>query len=321
MKQTLTILLSLVLVACQSQREDPMAAADCRPVEHFAGTTCIPNTYSRVITLDGGSFEMAVALGLDPVGTVASDLLPHMTEALSNTADIGTAGEPSLERILALSPDLIIGYDFHAPLYPQLSEIAPTVLHTFEHSGLWKEGFWQLATYLDRIDSAQEVMDRYDAQIEEFRAQMQDQNERFGRQDPLVISVLRIYPDSINIYLKDSFLGTVLDDAGLDRPEQQRIAATDASRLFDNPIQRTISLEVLSEVDGDAIFIWTGQNTEAENQVAQEQLEILQSRPLWNQLGAVQSGQVFQVPSYWIGSGPIAAQAILDDLFKYLIDE
>jgi len=36
---------------------------------------------------------------------------------------------------------------------------------------------------------------------------------------------VRIYPDSINLYLRDSFVGTILADAGLPRPESQNLSA------------------------------------------------------------------------------------------------
>jgi iron complex transport system substrate-binding protein len=81
-----------------------------------------------------------------------------------------------------------------------------------------------------------------------------------------------------------------------------------------------ISQEVLSQVDGDVLFVWTAENEAGANQEAQKKLEKLQSDPLWKTLNVVQKNKVYFVPSYWIGSGPIAANAILDDLFKYLVE-
>jgi len=47
-------------------------------------------------------------------------------------------------------------------------------------------------------------------------------------------------------------------------------------------------------------------------------LEQLKASPLWRNLKAVKENKVYVVPSYWIGSGMLAANAIIDDLFKYL---
>jgi iron complex transport system substrate-binding protein len=42
---------------------------------------------------------------------------------------------------------------------------------------------------------------------------------------------------------------------------------------------------------------------------------------LWQQLNAVKQGKVYQVPDYWIGYGPLAANAVIDDLYKYILDK
>ncbi len=132
--------------------------------------------------------------------------------------------------------------------------------------------------------------------------------------------VVRLYPDTISLYLNDSFAGTVLQDAGLSRPPSQAWDVTDAQQRFGNPIQVQISREQIAQVDGDVIFLWTGDNTAADRQTSQQQLQKLRQEPLWQQLRAVQAGRVYEVPGYWIGNGPIAANAILDDLFKHLVN-
>jgi len=51
-------------------------------------------------------------------------------------------------------------------------------------------------------------------------------------------------------------------------------------------------------------------------------MEKLEGDPLWSQLEAVQQGNIYQVNgSYWIGTGPIAANLVIDDLFRYLVEE
>ncbi len=311
----LPVLILMGFLQKQAVSEDP-SKSTCRTIQHSLGTTCVPHEYQRPITLDMVSFEMAVALGLEPIGTLTSELLQHMSDPLAQAEDIGSSGEPSLEKILALSPDLIIGLDYYEGIYPQLSAIAPTVLTSFDHSGLWKESFRQIAEHLDRVEVAEQVMENYKTRTLIFQEQMQALN----RKDPLVVSVIRIYPDSINLYLRDSFLGTILQDVKLGRPSSQNIGAEEAMDLFHNSIQISISLELIHQVDGDVIFIWMGQNTAVGNRDAQEQLEALEKNPLWKQLNAVQAGRVYHVPSYWIGSGPIAANAVLDDLSEYLLD-
>ena len=72
--------------------------------------------------------------------------------------------------------------------------------------------------------------------------------------------------------------------------------------------------------DGDVIFVWAG-DWQGENVLqAQTAWQQLKADPLWSKLDAVQQGKVYDVPGYWLSVGPISANLILDDLFKYLVD-
>jgi iron complex transport system substrate-binding protein len=314
-KVILSLLTLGFVVACQGGTTvDQSATADCIDVEHVAGTTCVPETFERLVTLDGVTFEYTIAAGLSPIATAASGLMDHMAEHLAKVENVGQTGEPNLEQVLALKPDLIVGLDINQAAYAQSAQIAPTVMLGFEHSGQWKASFQQLAEALGQANVAQQTMADYGARVADFRAQMGE------RLSTLQVSVVRIYPDTINLYMKDSFCGTVLQDAGLSRPPAQDIGADVADARFGNAIQTSISRELFDQADGDVIFLWTGENTAEAAATAQQKLEALQQDPLWRQLRAVQAGRVYIVPSYWIGSGPIAANAVLDDLFTYLVE-
>ncbi|HEY9734840.1 MAG TPA: iron-siderophore ABC transporter substrate-binding protein [Trichocoleus sp.] len=308
-----------LVVGCQ--RSDPLEsgsgiAENCISVEHAAGTACVPKQFERLITLDGVALEYALALDLTPVATVSSGLTGHLEEYLAEVEDAGQAGEPNFEKILALKPDLLLGIDaeYVQGLYSQISQIATTVVFGFEHSGQWRERFQWIAEALGRAEIAQQTMDAYYSRLADFKVQMGDQLPE------LKVSVVRVYPDGINLYLRDSFCGTVLQDAGLSRPDAQDVSAEAAMSRFNNPIQTRISRELLDQADGDVIFLWTGENTPEAAEAAQAKLQALQQDPLWQQLKAVQQGRVYGVPSYWIGSGPIAANRVIDDLFKYLVN-
>ncbi|NJM98803.1 MAG: iron-siderophore ABC transporter substrate-binding protein [Phormidesmis sp. RL_2_1] len=322
-------LLATGISACQRQATDSSidTSIDSQPtachwVEHVAGKTCVPDQIQRLVTLDEVSFENAIALGLKPIATVENRRLDaYLTEdQLADVVDIGKSGEPSLESVLALKPDLILGLgEYYEGLYEQTTQIAPTVLLPFDHSGLWKEVFQTYAQAIDREEKGQQVMDAYQSRTQDFQ-------QRLAALNPLdsasfKVSVVRIYPDTINLYFRESFPGTVLQDAGLSRPNFQDISASEAQRRYQNPIQASISLESLDQVDADALFIWTAESTAESEQTAQQKLAELQANPLWKSLKVVQENKVYFVPGYWIGSGPLAANAILDDLFKYLVEK
>ena len=123
------------------------------------------------------------------------------------------------------------------------------------------------------------------------------------------VSVVRFYADgSVEFRDSSSFPGSVLEDVGLPRPTVQQ-KQTNSDFTY-----RSVSLERLDLLDGDVIFV-------AIDAGAKESFAKFIHNPLWQRLEAVQSDRVFVVDSgYWIFGNILAANAILDDLEKYLID-
>ncbi len=82
-----------------------------------------------------------------------------------------------------------------------------------------------------------------------------------------------------------------------------------------SPIQKEgidMTIESIEYADGDVIFLQ--QHPQADN------YNYILNHLLWLQLNAVQSGKVYEVgDNYWHGGSYIAANLILDDLFKYLV--
>lgn len=298
-----------------------LTATDCYWVSHAAGKTCVPNQVERLVALDAVSFENAIALGLEPIASADIEWLPnYRQEEFADVVDLGQSEQPNLERLLPLKPDMILGLSEQKQiLYSQASQIAPTVLIEFEYSGQWKEVFQKYSQVLNRVDIGQQVMAVYDRRLQTFKQRFRQRSQP-DNSSTFEVSVVRIYPSTINLYFRESFIGIVLQDAGLARPKSQDISALEAMQRYRNQIQAPISLERIDQADGDVIFVWTAEN-EATAQTTQQKLEELQADPLWQRLKAVQNEQVYVVPKYWIGSGPVAANAVIDDLFRYLLED
>ncbi|MDY6897502.1 MAG: iron-siderophore ABC transporter substrate-binding protein [Cyanobacteriota bacterium] len=314
------ILIVVMVSACNSntftsntsKKTNSTSTDNCRVIKHAMGETCVPQKFERLVTLDSTAFENAIALGIKSIAT-AFDNSSHLKDEFAQVKNIGELGQPNLESTVLLKPDLILGYDAQQSIYSQLSQISPTVLFNYEHGGQWKEMFKKLSTALGREKAAKQVMDKYYRRLEDFKQKMGNNPAK------IKVSVVRVYPDSINLYLRDSFCGIVLQDAGLSRPESQDIGISAAKKLYGNENQASISNELIEKADGDVIFIWTYGHTPQIDKKAKKKLEELQSNPLWQSLKAVQENKVYLVPDYWIGSGILAANAIVDDLFKYLV--
>ncbi|MBN8560715.1 MAG: iron-siderophore ABC transporter substrate-binding protein [Leptolyngbya sp. UWPOB_LEPTO1] len=318
----LGLVISVLAVACnsdrfaiQSQARGSLAAfqpaSECRLIQHSAGETCVPLHPQRVITLGSLSLESAIALGIQPIATVDVDLTsPQLKRQAGSILSVGSNGEPNLEKILALKPDLILGYDYQSSIYRQASQIAPTVLTKFNHSGEWKDMFTFVARTLGRSQQAEQVMANYYQRLAEFKAKMGDHAQ------PPKVSIVYLYPEMITVYTTSGFNGSILKDAALARPASQDIDTEATQRKGGiSPIQYGISNEQFDAADGDAIFVIVDPT---DSKIGKTRQRLL-SDPLWSKLHAVQQGKVYEVLDYWIGSGPLAANAVIDDLFKYLL--
>ncbi|WP_222427279.1 iron-siderophore ABC transporter substrate-binding protein [Hyella patelloides] len=307
----LGIVVVIAIAACNNNtptKPDPALTENCRVIQHAMGETCVPFDPQRIVVLDPQMLETTIALDNKPVGSPLEYVMPPVsTEGIE---DLGDVDAINLEKVLSLKPDLILGLSISTAPYSQLSQIAPTVFVDFEHSGEWKEDFAFVGKVLGKSEEVERVMADYYKRAKEFQQKMTDSNET-------EVSIVRIYPTQINLYTKAGFIGTVLEDAGLSRPPSQDLNLEETKKLTGDTIQYSISEEVIDKADGDVVFVAVG----SWDDKIQEVLTSLKTDPLWAKLNAVEQGKVYEVGDYWIGTGAIAANAVLDDLFKYLVKE
>lgn len=271
---------------------------ETRVVEDARGRVTVPADPRRVVVLDRFPLDSALAVGVRPVGVPDPSNLPgYLAGRVGEAQKIGDEYAPSLERIAALEPDLIVGSVYSAEgNYGKLKEIAPTVLVDDGDSGRWKEIHAGVATALGRERAGERVMSGYRGRTEEFRRKVQED-------DRPEVSVVRPREDGVRLYGKTYFSGVVLEDAGLPRPPAQDVEEREPLDL---------SREFVRRADGDVIFVWSYDPAE------REELEKIEADPLWNRLDAVGEGRVYEVGDHWYGGGPLAADAVLDDLFEHL---
>ncbi len=271
-----------------------------RDVEHAMGETEVPENPERVVVLDTGELDSAITLGVKPVGAVEATEgagYPQYLDGTEGIENVGTIEQPNLEKIASLEPDLILSSKLrHEQIYDQLSGIAPTVFT--ESTGVtWKENFDVHAEALGKTGEAERAKDEYRTRVEEFGSSV-------GENAPEV-SVVRFLAGDTRIYQKASFIGTVLEEAGLPRPPSQDV---------DDFAITNASAELIPEMGGDVVFVTT-YGPEEESTKG----EILND-PLWQRLEAVQRGRVYEVSDdlWMLGIGYTAANGVVDDLTEYL---
>jgi iron complex transport system substrate-binding protein len=304
----IAIVSALPLTGCQlsgatsqsSQAKAP-PETETRIVKHAMGEIPVPSAPQRVVVLDTGELDSVLALGVKPVGAVLAIADQPIQEYLKDRTEgitiVGTIAQPSLEKIAALKPDLILSSKLrHEAIYSQLSQIAPTVFT--ETTGVaWKENLKVHADALNRSEDGDRLMKAYLARTEAFKAAL---GPRVGQ---VRVSVVRFTQDRVRAYAVGSFSGTILQDAGVARPPLQQARSTFVE----------VGQELIPEMDADVLFVSRFGDTGAtEARFRQD--------PLWSRLDVVKRGAIHEVgDDYWmLGIGPLAANRVLDDLFAHV---
>lgn len=313
-KQSLLLGLTIFfLTACssflsQTPPPSPPTTSDCRVIQHAIGETCVPLNPQRVVVLNQGLLANAIALGVQPIGSVRKATASGLEFPIylkgkvdDSLESVGTQEQPSLEKIVQLKPDLILGFNFGIN-YDKLSQIAPTVVIEWKDTAHWKEHFKISAQAMGKAEEAKQLLADYDRRIEQLKAAINSPEQ-------LQISLAYIGGNTpfVRSDVKNSFPGSILEDAGLGRPPSQNIVNQDH--------QIELSPEMIPSLDGDVLFLFS-----VNDDKGQETWNQLKSHPIWQKLKVVQNNQVYLVDfETWRMHNILAANGVIDDLFKHLV--
>ena len=287
--------------ACEGQRLESASI--------FNAPLCVPAQPKRVVVLDP---TLSLGVGMDvglpivgaPLDLMSNEGLKQRAEAKGITS-IGVVMEPSLERIVALKPDLIVGFtgsaSLAASIYPQLSQLAPTLLET----GIdWRTFYTTLATLTGRQGEVTETLRAYETRLSDIRARMPN----------ITVSILRITSWDFQLYLDAPWSYApfaVAREAGLKRSAYE--TTSDPSLSMMRP-----DWEDLAQLDGDVLLYIVGGTNDSD--VSGRHEEVI-SNPLWKMLPAVKNKRVYRVDhATWMEfNGLASAHRVLDDLERYVI--
>ncbi|MFJ9839555.1 ABC transporter substrate-binding protein [Kitasatospora sp. NPDC101155] len=296
----------LALVACGSGSPAPgdgsSASGGTRTVKHARGESTVPARASRVVALDTDALDSLVTLGLSPVGATTVSEGAHFpaylpAERLAGTKAVGTIGQPNLEAIAALRPDLILSNQVRDDKrYEQLSKIAPTVLSKTT-GPTWKENARLHAEATGRQPEAE-------AADAAYRSKLRDLVTALG--GPAKAAAIRVEMARFlagaptRLYLNDTFVGSLFKDLGLGRPANQ-----DKSGF-----SLEISPEQVDQAAADVIFYSVYGDAARSDQAK------ITEGALWKNLDAVRNGRVFRVDDnlWMLGIGYTGAGLILDQM-------
>ena len=296
-KNAVGILAVLLLASCQPP-EPPLAAGPTRAVEHAMGTSEVSLSPERVVVIDTTPLDAALALGIEPVGTIRYGSPPgYLGERASDIEVVGNYNQPNLETILRLEPDVILGAkSISEGLYPRLSRIAPTVfIEGAGYSWDWKNNFRLFAGALGEADQAEALLADYQQRLTDLKTSVAPAPET------LTVSVLVTAPDGLVAHTLTSFSGSILQEVGF---------ARNAAQAVDEQFFIRLSREDLAGADGDVVFLIHQPDWNSTPK------EDFMRDPLWSKLGAVEREAVCEVAGEVWGSGRslLAAHQVLTDI-------
>ncbi|MBD2164913.1 iron-siderophore ABC transporter substrate-binding protein [Calothrix membranacea FACHB-236] len=311
----LSCLILVSLFGCHRQPSDILSSrrtpkGDCQTVRHLGGETQICGQPQRIVVLNPKMLDIVLSLDVQPIGYAEvfsnrrgdfdrpQEQIPYLGDRITQpVANLGMSSNPSLETIIRLQPDLILGdIRGNQQQYTQLSKIAPTLLFEYVGSDKWQDSLQAIAQVLGRTHQAKKIIAAHHQQIEATRQ--------------LLAPVVKAYPkvlmvsseqlnSSINLVTSLDFCGALLEDIGF------KLATVSQSKPIN--ITQPISVEILPQLDADLIII-QGHNIvelskiENTNSFAKIQLQSVQKS--WNtntlaqSLTASRKNRVYFIPTY-----------------------
>ena len=293
---------SLCLAACSTADEQYTAPAAVGPIENCGEQVTVDQTPERVVSLNQGSTEILLALGLGEriVGT-ATWTDPVLEEFAEQNATIPRLAdnEPSLEAVLDTEPDFVT-----ASFRNTLGEGGVAEREQFHELGV--------GTYLSPADCVGKVADSGDgeretpftedllfreitelAQImdveeagEELIADLQDRLDGAARVDASGVSAMYWFANSESPYM-----------AGCCGAPGLISTTLNLENVFDDTTQEwpQINWEVVAERDPDVIVVGDLTRKSQTAETADAKIAYLESNPVTREMTAVREGRFIAI--------------------------
>ncbi|MBQ6446363.1 MAG: iron-hydroxamate ABC transporter substrate-binding protein [Bacillus sp. (in: Bacteria)] len=238
----------------------------------------LPAKIETIVTASQEAMEDAAILGIKPAGAIATagKFPAYLGDSMSEAEQIGEKTQPSVEKLLQLKPDVILGTSkFQPEVAESLNKVA-TMIPVSHISTNWKDNLLLLGQLSNEKDKAESIIADYEKNVTEAKDELQA--DLSGKK----VVMLRLRGGSLYIYPESVYFNPVLyTDLGLDVPEEVKAAKA----------QEMISLEKLAEMNPDYLFI---QFEESENSDSPTALADLENNSIWKSLDAVKNKQVYE---------------------------
>ena len=271
-----------------------------KTIVHDFGTTKLKKVPKRIVILDNLYGEILNPLDITPVGATTGQADSQEFSTLfkkqykdAKVVSVGWQGNPDLDKIAELKPDLILMTGEQEDLYEELSEIAPTVGYQINTDENWDyhETSLKVAEIFDKRDEMKKDLNRVDAREAVFAENVK---AKFGNQK---LMYLRVTDNDIRYYAYGHF-GYLYDTYHFNRAE-----TFNPDDMF-----QVIDPDKLKDINPDLLIVQADSQELLDNK--------LKNNPVWSSLKAVQNNKVIYADysTYMLGFGIVSQEAIMKQI-------
>ena len=271
-----------------------------KTIVHDFGTTELKKAPKRIVILDNLYGEILDSLDITPVGATTGQADSQEFSTLfkkqykdAKVVSVGWQGNPDLDKIAELKPDLILITGEQEDLYDELSEIAPTVGYQINTDENWDyhETSLKVAEIFDKRDEMKKDLDRLDAREAVFAENVK---AKFGNQK---LMYLRVTDNDIRYYAYGHF-GYLYDTYHFNRAET----------FNPDDMLQVIDPDKLKDINPDLLIVQADSQELLDNK--------LKNTPVWTSLKAVQNNKVIYADysTYMLGFGIVSQEAIMKQI-------
>ncbi|WP_052714087.1 AraC family transcriptional regulator [Paenibacillus dauci] len=215
---------------------------------------------------------------------------------------------PSSEWIQTIQPDLLFAYEDH-PNIGQLNEYAPIQRLSLEHYN-WREQWLWLAERVQRQPQAQAWLQSWDIRLEAARQNIQPW---LAKRE--TVGIYKIVAEKVYVYGNLRSMGgpLIYDGLGCEAPESVR-----QQIIHKGLLNMEVPLHQLDHYAADHMIVIYYPIEHQDREPRQTPLSVMNS-PWWNQLPAVQAGNVYMMdPHIFYGFDPFSQELQLDQWLQCL---
>ena len=282
---TCILIMSLMFAGCASKSNSKEASQPSQKYLQITDDTgkmvVLAKKPERIVVLSTSLLDVLYGVGGQAIGKPSSKT-PAMFPASKNATDIGFVYNVNMEQVVALQPDLVIGFQgIHEKMIPILeSSHIPVIMlkmKTYDDVLAKMKLFGDIA---GTPEKAQSVIDHMQSEIHKVTAKLPMQNKK--------VVILHATAKNVTVELDKSIAGGIANMLAL-----QNIAVGSKPIDGDSDIA-PYSLEKLVEGDADVILVVTMGNIE---DIKKRMTADISSNPAWAGLRAVKEGKIFFLPS------------------------